>query len=67
MPDDFTQLLKVTDIMEIYGLSRTEATRLLKDPLCPTLPRSKRGTIYVTKAGWLRYLEARSQVEAPDK
>lgn len=47
------RILGVKDDMEITGLGRPTVTRMLKDPTCPTLPRSKNETIRVEEGAFL--------------
>lgn len=51
------KIITMKDVMELYGLARKEATKLLKTRGCPLLPRVDGGPYRVVKdefEAWLR-------------
>ena len=51
------EILTMKDVMELYGFSRKEATRLLRTKGCPVLPRQSGSPYKIIKdefETWLR-------------
>lgn len=51
------ELLNVEGVMELLGVSRKQAIRILNMKRCPILPRRKGGHYLVPKAALIEWLE----------
>lgn len=51
------ELITLTEVAELLHVSKTEATRILNLPGCPTLPRVKGGRFRVPKEAFLEWVE----------
>lgn len=50
------ELLTLEDIMQMLGISRRMATRILTMKGCPVLPRTKGGKYLVPRDSFIRWL-----------
>lgn len=50
------ELLTINDVMEMLGIGKTLATRLLKKTGCPLLPRRKGGKMLVPKEAFINWM-----------
>ncbi len=47
------RIIGIKDVMEMTGLGRPTVTQMLREPTCPTLPRSKNRTYRVEEGAFL--------------
>lgn len=57
--DTDIQILTLYDIMQLYGFSRKEATRLVRTKTCPVLPRVEGAPYKVVKDEFEQWLRTR--------
>ena len=53
------QIITLTDVMNLYGFSRKEATKLVNVKGCPVLPRVDRAPYRLIKDEFERWLRSR--------
>lgn len=55
------EILRLPDIMEMLGIGKEAATKLLMTKGCPLLPRTKGCTYLVPKEPFLKWLASRTK------
>lgn len=53
------EIIGIVDVMELYGFSRKEATRLLNTKGCPVLPRETGQPYRIVKEEFEQWLRTR--------
>lgn len=51
------ELITLSEVAALLGVSKKEATRILNLPGCPVLPREKNGRFRVPKEAFMRWIE----------